>query len=163
MSVSTPFERFASYIIDIEGGYSNNPNDPGRETKYGISKRYHPLLDIKNLTIPQAVDIYKTEYWDKFSCGLLSSPLGIMLCDGVVNQGSSVVLYLQKVLNVRMDGVIGAETLNKAKVYDKSMLAKLAACRMYEYGLSPRFKDERGWCDRLMICYGVCKDEEKYL
>lgn len=45
-----------------EGGYSNNPDDPGGETNYGISKKYHPNLDIPSLTKLQAFDIYG-QYW----------------------------------------------------------------------------------------------------
>ena len=45
-------------IIGVEGGYVNNPNDKGGETKYGISKRAYPNLDIKNLTLKKAEEIY---------------------------------------------------------------------------------------------------------
>lgn len=46
-----------------EGGYVNDPNDPGGETKFGISKRAHPTVDIANLTRDGAIEIYWTEYW----------------------------------------------------------------------------------------------------
>lgn len=52
--------------MTLEGGYINDPNDPGGETKYGISKRAHPNLDIKALTKPEAVKIYREEYWNEF-------------------------------------------------------------------------------------------------
>lgn len=45
------------------GGYTNDPRDPGGETKFGISKRAHPELDIKNLTPEQALRVYLDEYW----------------------------------------------------------------------------------------------------
>ena len=45
-------------VITNEGGYVNDPDDPGGETKYGISKRSYPALDIKNLTVEQATAIY---------------------------------------------------------------------------------------------------------
>jgi Glycosyl hydrolase 108/N-acetylmuramoyl-L-alanine amidase len=48
---------------DIEGGYVNNPADPGGETKFGICKRYHPDVDIKNLSREGAMAIYAREYW----------------------------------------------------------------------------------------------------
>jgi len=53
--------------INLEGGYVNNPNDPGGETKFGISKKFHPNIDIKNLTIQEAIAIYKKEYWDRLN------------------------------------------------------------------------------------------------
>ena len=42
-----------------EGGYVNNPNDPGGETKYGVSKKAYPDIDIENLTLEQAKKIYR--------------------------------------------------------------------------------------------------------
>lgn len=46
-----------------DGGYTNDPDDPGGETKWGISKRSHQNLDIKNLTLEDALEIYRQEYW----------------------------------------------------------------------------------------------------
>lgn len=47
-----------------DGGYTNDPRDPGGETKWGISKRAYPNLDIKNLTLDKAFELYKTDYYD---------------------------------------------------------------------------------------------------
>lgn len=60
------FNLAKSLVIAAEGGYSNDPNDFGGETKYGISKRQYPHLDIKNLTIEEACDIYLKDYWNKY-------------------------------------------------------------------------------------------------
>ena len=49
-----------------DGGYTNDPSDPGGETKWGISKRAHKSLDIKNLTMAQAFEIYKKDYYDVY-------------------------------------------------------------------------------------------------
>ena len=49
-------------LIEREGGYVNDPDDPGGETKFGISKRAYPHLDIKNLTEEHAADIYYNDY-----------------------------------------------------------------------------------------------------
>lgn len=46
-----------------EGGYSNDLRDPGGETKYGISKRSYPHLDIKTLTRAQVKPIYRADFW----------------------------------------------------------------------------------------------------
>lgn len=55
-------------VLLHEGGYSNHPHDPGGETRYGISQRSHPDVDIRTLTREGAVEIYRTKYWE---------PLGI--------------------------------------------------------------------------------------
>ena len=64
MSTYSPaFDRaFAKLLVD-EGGYVNDPKDPGGETKYGISKRSYPKVDIKNLTVEQAKEIYYRDFW----------------------------------------------------------------------------------------------------
>lgn len=52
--------------LRTDGGYHNDPQDPGGETKWGIAKRWHPDVDIKNLTLEGALDIYRKEYWDAY-------------------------------------------------------------------------------------------------
>ena len=71
----------------IEGGYVNDPNDPGGETKYGICKRDHPTVDIKNLTIDGAKAIYRSEYWNTAGCDNIPFPMDIVAFDIAVNQG----------------------------------------------------------------------------
>ena len=83
------FEDALKFVLKWEGGYSNDPNDPGGETKFGISKRSYPNLDIKNLTVKQAKEIYFQNYWLKAGCDKLTSPLDIIVFDTAVNMGVS--------------------------------------------------------------------------
>jgi hypothetical protein len=70
------------------GGYTNDPRDPGGETKWGISKRAHKDIDIPNLTLEGATAIYKAEYWDKIFLDSYSyAPFRWKLFDIAVNQG----------------------------------------------------------------------------
>lgn len=62
---SKKFERAFSCVLQNEGVYVNDPSDSGGETKYGISKRSYPNLDIKNLTLEEAKKIYFCDYWLK--------------------------------------------------------------------------------------------------
>lgn len=57
------FLKAVEHTLEFEGGYVNDPADPGGETKYGISKRAFPYLDIKNLTKARAIEIYEEKYW----------------------------------------------------------------------------------------------------
>jgi len=82
------FESAIEFSLKWEGGYSNNPSDPGGETKYGISKRAHPDVDIKNLTLDDAKEIYRKEYWDATGCGNLPEPLDMVVFDTAVNMGT---------------------------------------------------------------------------
>jgi len=79
------FDKAFALTIGVEGGYSNDKNDPGGETKYGISKRYHPTEDIKNLTIDRAKAIYLEEYWIPAKCDSAPYPMDVCLFDSQVN------------------------------------------------------------------------------
>ena len=92
------FDKAVSFTIlketggDPNGGYSNNALDPGGETKWGISKRYHPDVDIKNLTEEGAKTIYLSEYWIKAGCDSLPWPLDMVVFDSAVNPGIGFAL-----------------------------------------------------------------------
>lgn len=82
------FEQAFDLVIGHEGGYVNDPQDPGGETKFGISKRAYPNLDIKNLTIEQAREIYLRDYWLGAGCDhIADAAMAILLFDCAVNQG----------------------------------------------------------------------------
>jgi lysozyme family protein len=65
-STSSKFSIAVDYVLANEGGFSNNPNDRGGMTKFGISKASYPHVDIQNLTKDDAVKIYKKDMWDRF-------------------------------------------------------------------------------------------------
>lgn len=71
----------------VNGGYTNDPDDPGGETKWGISKLAHPDLDIENLTFEDAAKIYATEYWPVSGANLLPYPGCAAVFDTGVNVG----------------------------------------------------------------------------
>jgi hypothetical protein len=79
------FDLAFELTVGLEGGYENDPNDPGGETKYGICKKYHPNIDIKNLTIDQAKAIYYADYWLPAGCDAAEFPMDICLFDSQVN------------------------------------------------------------------------------
>lgn len=81
------FERCVSFVLRHEGGYVNDPRDPGGETKYGISKRAYPMLNIKDLSIEDAKMIYRKDYWDSAKCGTLEWPMCLVHFDSCVNLG----------------------------------------------------------------------------
>ena len=59
------FDEIIEGVLKHEGGYVNDPTDLGGETNFGITKRFYPDVDIKNLTEEGAKEIYKRDYWDK--------------------------------------------------------------------------------------------------
>lgn len=77
--------------LTYEGGYSLDESDPGGETNFGISKRYHPNVDVKNLTKEKAVEIYKLEYWDKLQLDIFKNArFRFKVFDISVNQGPGI-------------------------------------------------------------------------
>lgn len=89
------FDAAFAIVVGIEAGYVNDVNDPGGETKFGISKRAYPNEDIPNLTIERAKQIYLRDYWTKANCDALSWELALITFDCAVNQGVSFAATLQ--------------------------------------------------------------------
>ena len=108
------FDVIIEMVLEHEGGYVNHPSDPGGETIYGISKRAYPDLDIKNLTIAQAKEIYRNDYWDKIKGDDLPSGVACVTIDYAVNSGvSRASKALQSVCGISNgDGIIGPASLN---------------------------------------------------
>lgn len=85
------FEKCMQFVFDREGRiYENNPADPGGETKFGISKKSYPELDIKNLTEERAKEIYLRDYWNPFNCDALEQRKALAVFDTAVNQGKGM-------------------------------------------------------------------------
>lgn len=112
---SDNFNKIISLILEIEGGYVFDKNDPGGETKYGISKKTFPELDIKNLTIDEAKTIYFKDFWIKIRADEFNGPLKYLIFDSAINQGrSGAVKILQKTLGATETGVIDDQLISKA-------------------------------------------------
>jgi lysozyme family protein len=112
----TRFEKFIPIIFKNEGILSDNVNDAGGLTKYGISQRAYPNLDIRNLTKQQAEEIYKRDYYDVCKIDLIENELlALHVFDMAVNAGvGRSIRMLQRVILVDVDGVIGTQTINTA-------------------------------------------------
>lgn len=139
-------------LMGNEGGYSNNPKDPGGETNWGISKRSYPELDIKNLTQDAAKAIYKRDFWDKCRCDDLSPELAFALFDCAVNSGCErAVTLLQKTLGVAEDGSFGRVTMRRVNDEDASVLTAKYLGRRLQFMTSLRPWDtfSKGWARRI--------------
>ena len=90
------FQIAVNLVLNHEGGYVNNPSDPGGETNFGIAKRWHPDLDIRNLTKDQASVIYQQQYWTAAMEQEPDQRMGNALLDTAVNQGPMVAQQLYK-------------------------------------------------------------------
>ena len=115
--ILTNFDDIIEIVLEHEGGYVNDPKDPGGETNFGVAKRSHPDVDIKNLTKEGAKEIYKKTYWDKNKVDKLPDNLKHIYFDMCVNQCKSrAVRILQRAANAKgagldVDGGLGPATL----------------------------------------------------
>ncbi len=89
------FERALKHLFEAEGYLSNNKDDRGGETIFGIASKWHPqaVQKMHNASKEEAMkiaaDIYRTEYWNAVGCDSLVYPLDIYAFDAAVNQGVS--------------------------------------------------------------------------
>lgn len=110
------FKTALELILKHEGGYVNHPDDPGGETKYGISKRAYPDVDIKGLTVEEAGEIYYKDYWCKVGCDDLPEPVALMVFDAAVNMGiRRASKQLQRQAAAKPDGVVGPMTIKAVR------------------------------------------------
>lgn len=155
------FDRALAFVLQHEGGdtITDDPADPGGLTKWGISLRSYPGLDIRALTRDQAADIYCADYWHAGSCDALPPGVAVMHMDACVNQGvKAAAKLLQLAAGVTADGAIGPKTLAAVQRMDAAaLLTEYAARRMSHYGRLPHFdRFGLGWSRRLMACMALC-------
>ena len=139
-------------IIGHEGGYTLGEGDPGGETKFGISRRAYPNLDIKNLTIEQAADIYIRDYLAPLKADKLPGSVTFQLLDFAINSGvDRAVVCLQRAVGAVEDGRMGPATIAAVKRYTEAeVIMRLLAARLeFMTGLSVWPTFGRGWCRRI--------------
>jgi lysozyme family protein len=127
------FDQIMAFVLKHEGGYVNDPRDPGGETKYGISKRAYPRVNIKALTLEGAREIYRRDYWDRLG-GIEDDLCRMAAFDTAVNCGiSRAILWARRA--------------------DEDWKALLQIRRSYYRGLADRrramMKYLRGWVNRV--------------
>lgn len=85
------FSKAFEFVMKWEGGslITKDPDDPGGTTKYGITKRSYPSLNIEKLTEEDAKSIYFQDYWRKSGADIQKAPIGIVIFDTAVNLGVS--------------------------------------------------------------------------
>ncbi len=112
----TNFETAINRILSHEGGYVDNPADPGGRTQWGISQRSYPNLDIKSLTRDQAIALYERDFWEPIKASSFPVGVGYQLLDFAVNSGATTALRcLQRAIGVADDGHIGPITMEVLK------------------------------------------------
>ncbi|ACC76164.1 glycosyl hydrolase 108 family protein [Paraburkholderia phymatum] len=166
------FTRAFLLVVGIEAGLSMDPEDPGnwtggtqgvgvlKGTKYGISAKAYPNLDIANLTLDDAEAIYRRDYWGAVSGDALPWVFALLTFDCAVNQGQPTArVTLQQALGVAVDGNIGPVTLAAARKATTWHAARLMTLRMRRYMTLPGWAhDGDGWMNR---CFLICLNQSQ--
>ena len=132
------FNSAFAEVIGYEGLYSNNSLDQGGETKYGIAKRWYPHLDIKNLTLDEAQQIYFNNYWNPMLLGqIVSSPIATEIFEQAINMGKKqAAIHAQKSVcllsdPIIVDGWFGKQTVTSINKLSDSKVFPLLKCLNY--------------------------------
>ncbi len=152
--MNAAFEKAINRVLSSEGGYVNDPKDPGGETQWGISKRAYPTINIKTLTREGAKAIYEVDFW--LPLGDMHPALKFQMLDAAVNHGiSNANRFMQRAAAVADDGVIGpvtraavTEMVNEYGVND--MLLRFLAYRLkFMTKLTTFSRFGAGWSNRI--------------
>jgi len=148
MDFNLAFER----LLGNEGGLVSNPADPGGLTRYGISQRSYPDVDIRNLTEADARAIYQRDFWNVLGADQYDGAIGFQLFDIAVNSGvRNAARMLQRAVGAVDDGVVGPKTRAAvAAMPVPAVLLKLNAERIEFYtGNQNWLTFGKGWSNRV--------------
>lgn len=139
-------------ILSHEGGYVNDPLDPGGETQWGISKRSYPHLDIKALTRDEAKLLYERDFWRAVAAAsTLDDAMRYQLLDAAVNHGmgNAVRLY-QGAVGAAKDGHWGPQSQAALDAMDVRDVHLLFIAERLEFWAALKSFDRfgRGWTRR---------------
>lgn len=163
--------EIATEIVRREGGYVNDPDDPGGATKYGVTIHTMRRLgldldgdgqvsaaDVRRLTEVQAIEIFLRHYFERPGLERLPEALQASVFDMYVNSGSNAIKILQRLLTamrmpLEIDGILGPRTLAAAERGFAAAPGHLAdaysiARRNYYYALADRRPRSRKYARR---------------
>jgi lysozyme family protein len=154
MSITCFADAFA-VVIGSEGGYVDNPADPGGATMYGITETvarawgYSGAMQALPLSTAQA--IAKAKYWDAYQCDQFDPRVGFNVFDAAYN-GGHPAQWLQGAAGAQQDGIIGAITIAAVRALDPMLvIVRFNSSRLTYY---TSLTDEwptfgRGWTNRI--------------
>lgn len=169
------FDAALASVLELEGGYSDDPYDPGGPTNRGITlavfarfrgvsldavSRPRVIEELKAIPEDDVRAIYRSRYWGPAQCPAMSAGLALFHFDAAVNHGvRASALMLQRALGVDVDGEIGPLTLRAIAKHDQAQLLEdYAAIRRDRYRALPHFwRFGRGWLKRVEVAEARAK------
>lgn len=158
------FDKYAPKLKKWEGGFGNDPDDPGRETMSGVTlatfRQFYGQdkteADLRNMTPEQWKHIMKGGFWDKcWGDQIRNQSVAEIVVDWCVNSGVGMLKKVQGIVGVKADGVMGPKTLSAINTYNQQRLHFMVkAARAEHYATitrnrSANLKFYDGWMNRL--------------
>lgn len=162
-----PFEAALSHVLEMEGGWSDDPFDPGGPTNRGITLATYasftgrPLgtttaealtFELKTISPTLVAQIYRERYWAPCRAYEMPGPVALMHFDAAVNHGvAGAARLLQQAAEVDIDGEIGPITMGAVRAADPArLLERYGEARRARYRALPHFwRFGRGWLARV--------------
>lgn len=157
------FGRLLVWLLLHEGGYVNHPRDPGGATNRGVTQRVYnawrrlqglPSRSVRYITQAEVEQIYREQYWAKIWGDRIADPgVAYAMLDFGVNSGvARSVKFVQRIVGVSQDGIMGAVTLDAVNRHPPlDLIAQLCANRMtFLRGLKHWGDFGRGWARRVV-------------
>ncbi|MBX9682510.1 MAG: TIGR02594 family protein [Hyphomicrobium sp.] len=161
------FRRALAHVLEMEGGYSDDPFDPGGPTNRGITlhvlahwkaetldaaSRDRLVAELKRISNDTVESIYRARYWQPAECAAMPPPLALVHFDASVNHGvGGAMRLLQTALGVDADGEFGPMT--KAAIGSNNIaeiLVRYGELRRQRYRALPHFwRFGKGWLRRV--------------
>jgi lysozyme family protein len=161
------FDWALAHVLEMEGGFSDDPYDSGGPTNFGItlkvyaawigrsldSENYWRLKsELQHISLATVHDIYHARYWKPSGAAELPAPLALMHFDASVNHGAGAAIrFLQTAVGAEADGEIGPETRARVAAADVARaIERYAELRRQRYRALPHFwRFGRGWLRRV--------------
>ncbi|MFD1197091.1 glycoside hydrolase family 108 protein [Brucella gallinifaecis] len=154
------FKKVMPYLFNEEGGFVDNPHDPGGATNMGITintlsawnNAQASPQDVKNLTQAEATKIYQQQFWNKIDGDDLPSGVDYAVFDFAVNSGPGrAAKTLQAIIDQPQDGVIGARTVAAVSAHSPEEIINALCDARAEWlkGLSTAATFGKGWLARV--------------
>ena len=166
--MSLSFQQIFDRLIGHEGGYVNDPRDPGGETNWGVTKRTAQANgytgNMKTMTRQQAYEIYRRAFWLRYNCEQMPDAVAYQFFDAAVNHGfGNASRMLQRAVGVLDDGIIGKyslEAINRNPISDTLMVLNGERLNFYTR-LKSFDRFGKGWVNRVAqnLRYGAQDNE----
>ena len=150
------FDQAFDILLKHEGGFSDHAADPGGKTRFGITEAVAREVgyrgDMRELPLDLAKRIYKDRYWDAVRAEELPAAIRYAVFDAAVNSGPrQAILWLQRAVGAKDDGIIGPKTLAAVRAADPERLLRLVLAQRLRFmtGLPNWLSFGRGWARRI--------------